>query len=386
MLRTAAALSALACVAACTSQADTALQGPHADATPFTLELTEIASGLEFPWGMAALPNGDMLVTEREGRLRILRDGALDDTALSGLPGDIYVDRQGGLLDVALHPGFETNRMVYLSYSQGTSDANQTTVIRATLNEAATALEGVEEVFVSDMPEKRGGAHFGSRILFLNDGSMVVTTGDGYRWMDEAQDTGNHFGKVLRMSDTGEPLPDNPFYDEGGAARYVWTYGHRNVQGAAYDPDTGILYTHEHGPKGGDELNIIQAGTNYGWPEITYGVDYDGTIISSETEMDGMAQPETYWVPSIAPSGMLFYTGEAYPGWQGDLLIGAMQGPAGRKLVRVDLDEAGRVLGREDLLTDVGEGYRDVEVGTDGKLYLATIDIDGKIYRADIVE
>ncbi|MEL6754299.1 MAG: PQQ-dependent sugar dehydrogenase, partial [Pseudomonadota bacterium] len=317
---------------------------------------------------------------------RILRDGALDDTPLTGLPGDIYVDRQGGLLDVALHPDFAANRMVYLSYSQGDSDSNRTVIVRGTLNEAATGLEGVEEVFAAHTPEKRGGAHFGSRIGFLNDGSMIVTTGDGYRWMDMAQDTSSHFGKVLRMTDTGEPLPDNPFFDQGGPAQYVWSYGHRNVQGLAYNPETGILYAHEHGPKGGDELNIIEPAVNYGWPEITYGVDYDGTIISSDTARDGMAQPETHWVPSIAPSGMLFYTGDTYPEWNGDLLIGAMQGPAGRKLVRVDLDDAGQVIGREDLLADVGEGYRDVEIGADGKLYLATIDIDGKIYRADIAE
>ncbi|MEO0816404.1 MAG: PQQ-dependent sugar dehydrogenase [Pseudomonadota bacterium] len=385
MLRTAAALSSLLLASACAGAADTPPATPEAP-SDLSLELTEIATGLEFPWGMAALPSGDMLVSEREGRLRILRAGTLDPTPLEGLPDDIYVNRQGGLLDVALHPDFQTNGMVYLSYSQGDSDSNQTTIIRGTLNDGATALENVEQVFSAHMPEKRGGAHFGSRIVFMNDGAMIVTTGDGYRWMDLAQDPTSHFGKVLRMTDTGEPLPDNPFFDQGGPAQYVWTYGHRNVQGAAYNPATGMLYTHEHGPKGGDELNIIEAGTNYGWPEITYGVDYDGSIISSETEMEGMAQPATYWVPSIAPSGMLFYTGEAYPGWQGDLLIGAMQGPAGRKLVRVELDEAGQVVGREDLLADLGEGYRDVEIGADGKLYLATIDIDGKIYRADIAE
>lgn len=385
MLRTATAICALLLAAACTSQADTAETTP-AEATGFTLELTEVASDLEFPWGMAALPSGDMLVTEREGRLRILRDGTLDPEPITGLPGDIYVDRQGGLLDVALHPDFETNRMVYLTYSQGTSDSNRTTLIRGILNEAATALEGVEEVFAAHTPEKQGGGHFGSRIAFMSDRSLIVTTGDGFRWMDNTQETDNHFGKVLRMSDDGQPLPDNPFYDQGGPARFVWTIGHRNVQGLAYSPDTGILYAHEHGPKGGDELNIIEPGTNYGWPIITYGVNYDGTIITDETEREGLAQPETYWVPSIAPSGMVYYTGETYPGWKGDLLIGAMQGPAGRKLVRIELDEAGQFVGREDLLTEVGEGYRDVEIGADGKLYLATIDIDGKIYRTDIAE
>ncbi|MEM9739576.1 MAG: PQQ-dependent sugar dehydrogenase [Pseudomonadota bacterium] len=385
MPRAAAALSSLVCAVACAGATDLGPPTTESD-SGISLELTEVATGLEFPWGMAALDNGDMLVTEREGRLRILRKGVLDPTPIIGLPDDIYVDRQGGLLDVALHPDFRANRIVYLSYSQGDSDSNRTVLIRGTLNDAATMLDSVEEIFAAHTPEKRGGAHFGSRILFLADGSLVTTTGDGYRWTDLAQDTSSHFGKVLRMTDTGEPLPDNPFFDEGGPAAYVWTYGHRNIQGAAYNRETGILYAHEHGPKGGDELNIIKPATNYGWPEITYGVDYDGSIISSKTEMAGMAQPATYWVPSIAPSGMLFYTGDAYPAWKGDLLIGAMQGPAGRKLVRVDLDESGQVIGREDLLAEIGEGYRDLEIGSDGMLYLATIDIDGKIYRADIAQ
>lgn len=376
------ALPALALLSGCASEADTSPTA--AEPTQMTLELTEIATELEFPWGMAALPGGDLLVTEREGRLRILRDDVLHGTPISGLPDDIYVDRQGGLFDVALHPDFAANRMVYISYAQGTSDSNQTTVIRGTLNDGATALEGVEEIFVAEMPEKQGGAHFGGRIGFDNTGALILTTGDGFRWMDETQDVDNHFGKVLRMTDTGEPLADNPFYDQGGPARYVVSYGHRNVQGMAYDESRDILYTHEHGPKGGDELNIIAPGTNYGWPVITYGVNYDGTIITDETEREGMAQPDMKWVPSIAPSDMVLYEGDAYPGWQGDLLIGAMQGPAGRKLVRVDLDENGQVVGREDLLTEAEEGYRTLEVGAGGKLYLGTIDVDGKIYRLDV--
>ncbi|MEM1106050.1 MAG: PQQ-dependent sugar dehydrogenase [Pseudomonadota bacterium] len=385
MIRTAAALSCLTLAAACNVAADVPAPTPEV-ASDLSLTLTEVASGLEFPWGLAALPGGDLLVTEREGRLRILRGGALDAAPLGGLPEDIYVDRQGGLLDVALHPDFDTNRMVYLTYSQGDREANRTVVIRGALNSEATALEGVEEIFAAHMPEKTGGAHFGSRIAFLPDGALIVTTGDGYRWMDEAQVRESHFGKVLRMTDTGAPLPDNPFFDEGGPAQHVWSLGHRNVQGLAFNPDAGLLYAHEHGPKGGDELNIIQAGTNYGWPEITYGVDYDGSIISPDTQAEGLAQPETYWVPSIAPSGMIYYTGDRYPAWQGDLLIGAMQGPAGRKLVRVDLDEAGQVIGREDLLVDAGEGYRDLEVASDGALYLATVEFDGKIYRLDLAE
>ena len=381
------ALPALMLAAACSSEADhTPADTPNITPTQFTPTLSLVAENVEFPWGMAALPDGNMLVTEREGRLRILRDGILDGEPLTGLPEDILVERQGGLLDVELHPDFATNRLVYLTYAQGTVESNHTTVLRGRLNEAETGLEGVEEIFSSQVPEKEGGVHFGSRMAFMNDGSLIVTLGDGYRWMDKAQDLTSHFGKIIRISDTGEPMPDNPFFDQGGPARYIWSYGHRNVQGLTYDPERGILYAHEHGPKGGDELNIIEPGVNYGWPEITYGVNYDGSIITTETEAEGMAQPETYWVPSIAPSGMVLYTGEEYPGWQGDLLIGAMQGPDGRKLVRIDLDENGQVLGREDLLEDVQEGFREVAVGTDGTIYLGTIDIDGKIYRLDVGE
>lgn len=369
-------------LAACSSQADSA---PAADATPYSLELTEIAEGLEFPWGMAFLPSGDMLVTEREGRLRVIRDGTLDPDPVAGAPQDAYVSNQGGYLDVILHPDFAANRRVYMSYAQGTQDDNRTAVIRARLNEDASALENVEEIFASEVPGKRGGAHFGSRLQFLDDGTLLVTLGDGFRWMDEAQDPANHFGKIVRLTEDGAPAPGNPDLGEG-ADPAVYTYGHRNVQGIAYDGGRDIVYAHEHGPKGGDELNIITPGTNYGWPEITYGVNYDGTIITPETEAEGMAQPEMKWVPSIAPSGMELYSGDVYPGWQGDLFIGAMNGPAGQKLVRVDLDEAGQVTGREDLLADEAIPFRDVVQGPDGKLYLATAELDGRIFRLDIAE
>ena len=369
-------------LAACSSQADSA---PAAEATPYSLELTEIATGLEFPWGMAYLPSGDMLVTEREGRLRIIRNGTLDPEPVAGTPQDAYISNQGGYLDVILHPDFADNRLVYMSYAQGTQEDNRTAVIRARLSEDAGTLENVEEIFASDVPGKRGGAHFGARLQFLDDGTLLVTLGDGFRWMDEAQDPANHFGKIVRLTEDGAPAPGNPeLGDDADPA--VYTYGHRNVQGIAYDAGRGIVYAHEHGPKGGDELNIITPGTNYGWPEITYGVNYDGTIITPDTEAEGMAQPAMKWVPSIAPSGMELYGGDVYPGWQGDLFIGAMNGPAGQKLVRVDLDADGQVAGREDLLADEGIPFRDVVEGPDGKLYLATAELDGRIFRLDIAE
>ncbi|MEO1787428.1 MAG: PQQ-dependent sugar dehydrogenase [Pseudomonadota bacterium] len=363
---------------------------PSASATnassTFAPAVTEIASGLEFPWGIAVLPNGDMLVTEREGRLRLIRDGALVESPVGGAPSDALVLRQGGYLDVALHPAFETNRLVYMSYSKGTEDENHTVLARGTLSEDSMSLEGVEEIFAANMPGKKRGLHFGSRIEFLNDGTMLVGLGDGFSWMDEAQNTANHFGKVVRLNDDGTPAADNPFTDTEGADPAVFTYGHRNVQGLAYDSERDIIYAHEHGPKGGDELNILTAGTNYGWPEITYGVNYDGSVITGETEKEGMAQPVVKWVPSIAPSGMVLYTGDVYPGWTGDLFIGAMNGPAGRKLVRVDLDDNGQPLGTEEIELGDGLGFRDVVHGADGHLYLATSDLDGAIYRIDIAE
>lgn len=374
--------SVLILAAACTGAADT-VETAEAPPSEMELTLTEVATGLEFPWGMALLPSGDMLVTEREGRLRILRGGELDLEPITGTPDDVYVDRQGGYLDIITDPDFSDNRLIYMSYSQGTREDNRTAVIRARLNEAATALENVEEIFASNVPGKQGGAHFGSRLQFLDDGTLLVTLGDGFRWMEESQTPENHFGTIVRINPDGSVPDGNPFADRGGAAAKVWTYGHRNVQGIAYDAERDIVYAHEHGPKGGDELNIIEPGTNYGWPEITYGVNYDGTIITTETAKEGMAQPEVKWVPSIAPSGMVLYSGDVYPGWQGDLFLGAMNGPEGQKLVRIDLDDAGQVAGKEDLLADQRIAFRDVTVGADGKLYLATADLDGRIFRLD---
>lgn len=378
-------LSALAVLglAACGASNDRAVADTTSAPTDGDLTLTRIAGDLTFPWAMAFLPNGDMLVTERDGRLRILRDGTLDPEPIANTPDDVHVDRQGGYLDVILARDFETSRTLFMSYSQGTDDSNRTAVIRARLNDDATALENVEEIFASHVPEKRGGAHFGSRLFEMPDGSLIITLGDGFRWMDEAQDLSNDFGKVVRINTDGSVPEDNPFVGQDGARPEIYSYGHRNVQGIAYDAERGLLYTHEHGPKGGDELNVMVPGTNYGWPEITYGVNYDGTIITEATEKPGMAQPAMKWVPSIAPSGMELYTGDVYPGWTGDLFIGAMNGPDGQKLVRVDRDEEGNIAGREDLFADAGIPFRDVVQGPDGKLYLATADMDGVIYRLD---
>jgi len=252
-------------IAACSGETT---RVPAAETTVTGLKLTEAADGLSFPWAMAFLPSGDMLVTERDGRLRVIRDGSLDPEPLANTPQDVLVENQGGYLDLALDPGFAENRRIYMSYAQGTAEENRTAVIRARLNEEATALENVTEIFASDVPEKKGGLHFGSRLAFLQDGTLLVTLGDGFRWMDEAQNPANHFGSIIRIHSDGSAPGDNP--DLGSeAAPEIWSYGHRNVQGLVIDDARGRVYAHEHGPKGGDELNLIEPGTNYGWPEIT---------------------------------------------------------------------------------------------------------------------
>ena len=344
------------------------------------LKLSPIASGLEFPWGLAELPNGDLLVTEREGRLRYVQAGELRSEPVSGLPTDILVAGQGGLLGIVLDPSFDTNRTLYLSYSKEMAESNTTAVIRATLNADASELENVTEIFSATPRET--AYHYGSRLAFLPDGSLLITLGDGYRYMEEAQTVSNLHGKIARILPDGSLPEGNPSLD--GAHPALWSYGHRNVQGLIYHPESGKVFAHEHGPKGGDEINIIEPGKNYGWPLITYGINYDGSIITNETEAPGLKQPVVKWVPSIAPSGMAVVVTPAFGDWQGDLLVGAMNGPRGLKLVRVDLDESGSVLGTEDLLEDLEIAYRDV-ISTPNGVYLATADLDGMVYRLDPV-
>lgn len=371
------ASAALALLAACGQAPAEAPAPTSAEAAPSAVAhaYDTVAEGLEFPWGMAFLPNGDMLVTEREGRLRIIRDGALDPTPIANTP-EALVERQGGYLSIALDPDFETNRIVFLSYSSGTPEANQTVIHRARLSDDATALEDGADIF-GVTPLKRSGFHFGSRFAFLPDGTMLVSFGDGGRYQDEAQNLENHLGTIIRLNRDGSVPPDNPFIGVEGAQPEIFSYGHRNVQGMVYDPATGVIWTHEHGPKGGDELNRVEAGKNYGWPVITYGINYDGTIITEATEAPGMEQPVVHWTPSIAVCGLALYGGDAFPQWKGDLLVGAL---AGMEVRRVDL-ENGEVVGQESLFKDLDARVRDVIVGPDGFIYLALDDIDGRIVR-----
>lgn len=365
---------------ACAGQAPA--PSPEADGSLMSnsgLRLVPVATELEFPWAMAELPDGSLLVTEREGRLRRIADDRLVEEPVSGLPEDILIEGQGGLLGLTLAPDFETSRTLFFSYSKNMGDTNTTAVARATLSEDASTLEQVTEIFQGAVRET--AYHFGGRLAVLDDGSLIVTLGDGYRYMDEAQNPDNLHGAIARIWPDGRIPDDNPF-TSGGGDPALFSYGHRNVQGLFIDHTRAKIWAHEHGPKGGDELNLLEPGANYGWPAITYGINYDGTVITDKTAAPEMQQPVFKWVPSIAPSGMTLVRTAAFPDWQNDLLIGAMNGPKGQKIVRIDLDAAGQVEGSEDLLQDLGLGFRDV-LSTDTALYAATNDLDGTVYRIE---
>ena len=337
-----------------------------------------VARGLEHPWGLAFLPDGRLLVTERPGRLRIVAaDGTLG-APIEGVPA-VDARGQGGLLDVALDPALASNRRVYLSYAEkGTgsrSGTNGTAVARG-------RLEGnrlVDATVIFRQHDKHPStAHFGSRLVFDREGRLFVTLGDRFSRRDDAQDLASHVGKVVRIQADGKVPPDNPFTDRRDARPEIWSYGHRNVQGAALHPRTGELWTHEHGPQGGDELNIVLPGRNHGWPIVSHGAEYgSGRPIGEGKTKPGIEAPLHTWVPSIAVSGMAFLTSDRYPGWQNNLFIGALRGQA---LVRLELDGR-RVTREERLLTDLGERIRDVRQGPDGWLYLLTDSDDGRVLR-----
>lgn len=343
----------------------------------FTVEV--IADGLAFPWSIAFLPSGDMLVAEREGNLRVIdAEDGLREAAIAGLPDDLLVERQGGLMDIALAPDFETSRLVYFTYAEGTVEANRTALARGVLNADLTAFENVEDLFRVNIDKARG-FHFGGRILFNDDGTLFLTLGDGGRTLEEAQNPQNHLGTVVRLNLDGSTPADNPQIE--GAAEGVFSYGHRNVQGIDRNPQTGSVWTHEHGPRGGDELNILIPGANFGWPTVSYGINYDGSILTLEREREEFVGPLWYWTPSIAPSGMAFYDGDQFEAWQGDLFVSAL---AGYKIERLEMD-GDRVIGAEDLLVDREQRYRDVRVGPDGALYLLVDDYEGQVLRLEHV-
>ena len=329
-----------------------------------------VVDGLEVPWSMAFLPGGDMLVTERPGRLRIVRDGLLLPNPVAGTP-EVHAQGQGGMLDVVPHPDFADNRLIYLSYSKPNEGGSTTSVIRARFEN--DRLTDVEEVFEAD---SQGRGHYGSRLAFDAEGYLYITVGDrqippsGDLEAHPAQDISNSHGTVNRIHDDGRIPADNTFVGHAGAHPAIWSYGHRNQQGLVIHPETGDVWATEHGPQGGDELNLIEAGSNYGWPVVGYGVNYrSGSAIHEGTHREGMTPPAHFWVPSIATSGLMVYTGDQFPEWKGSIFSGGL---SGQQIARLTLD--GQNVTREETLFQYNGRIRDIRQGPDGYIYVAIED------------
>jgi len=362
---------------------------------PFIINTHEIAQvrvvvvtrGLSHPWGMAFLPDGDMLVTEREGRLRMIRDGVLDPEPIDGVP-EVLARGLSGLMDVALHPEFTDNRLVYLSYTRSLGEREATVaLIRGRLD--GMTLRDVEDVFVA---EPWGGSTASARIAFAPDGLLYMTVGGAFgvgAGAGRAQDPSSHAGKLLRLRDDGSVPDDNPFVGRPGYQPEIFSMGHRNQQGLAFHPETAALWATEHAVQGGDELNVIESGKNYGWPVVSYGRQYNGPRVTERFWQDGMEEPVVFWVPSIAPSGLTFYTGDRFPAWKGNLFVGSlMTGRIGRTghLERIVFTENGEELRREWLLTELKQRIRDVRQGPDGLIYVLTEANRAALLRLEPVE
>lgn len=334
-----------------------------------------VAEGLVRPWSMAFLPDGDMLITEKPGRLRVLGEGRLLEDPVAGLP-PVFAEGQGGLLDVVVHPDYKQNQLIYLSYSKPLEDGESTTaVVRGRYTDGS--LSDVEELFLA---QSRGRGHYGSRLAFDGEGHLFITVGDrqvapeGDLEAHPAQDVSNHHGVVIRLNEDGSVPQDNPFVGQKGALPEIWSYGHRNAQGLVVDQSNGDVWITEHGPQGGDELNLIEPGKNYGWPVIGYGVNYrSGSAIHGATHADGMEQPEKVWVPSTGVSGLALYEGDAFPNWSGHLLAGGLSG----KLISLLELEGQEVVREETLVSGIGR-VRDVRIGPDGLIYVALDNRDGE--------
>jgi glucose/arabinose dehydrogenase len=346
------------------------------------IRVVPVVTGLSHPWSLAFLPDGSMLVTEREGRLRVIRDGVLDPTPVSGVPA-VFARVLGGLLEVALHPRFAENRLVYLSYSKaGENNLSTTALARGRFD--GTSLTGVADIFVANSWSK-SNTNYGGRIAFDRDGFVYLAVGERQE-QDRAQQPGDHGGKVLRLRDDGAVPGDNPFIGRAGHAPEIYSMGHRSPQGLAMHPDTGAIWENEHGPLGGDELNIVLPGRNYGWPLVTFGTDYDGSKVSDATWRADLEAPFVYWVPSIAVSGLAFYTADQIPAWKGNVFVGAMFEGRTRgtgHLQRIVINEAGRPINREPLLTELRQRIRDVRQGPDGLLYVLTDEDAGAVLRIE---
>ncbi|MFZ6665953.1 PQQ-dependent sugar dehydrogenase [Peijinzhouia sedimentorum] len=357
-------LIAIPVIMACS---DTISNGPpstekEVEAQSFRVDT--IATDLKNPWGMAWLPDGRMLFTERSGEIRVVQNGKLTEDRISGVP-EVYARGQGGLLDIKLHPNYAENGWIYISYSSPNPDGDgaNTAIMRAKLQ--GNAFVNQEKLFQAT-PYSTRGQHYGSRIVFDDNGYMFFSVGERGQ-MENAQNLGNHSGKIHRLHDDGRVPTDNPFVGNDAAMPSIWSYGHRNPQGMIRDASTGTIWAHEHGPRGGDELNIVEKGKNYGWPEISYGINYNGTILTEYQEKEGMEQPVHQWTPSIAPCGMAHYTGDQFPAWKGNLFVGAL---SFRYLARVVVN-GNSFVEEEKLLDQIGR-VRAVEQGPDGYIYVAT--------------
>ncbi|MGE0211599.1 MAG: PQQ-dependent sugar dehydrogenase [Parvibaculaceae bacterium] len=337
-----------------------------------------VTDKLSEPWGLAFLPDGRMIVTEKGGTLRIVSDKGEVGEPIAGVPK--VDDRgQGGLLDVAPHPQFADNRFIYVSFSEPGEGGNSTAVARGKLSADEKSLEDVKVIF-SQKPKLPSTKHFGSRLVFDGKGHLFITTGERSepQFREQSQELSSHLGKVIRVNEDGSVPDDNPFVGKADALPEIWSYGHRNIQAAAINPATGALWEIEHGPKGGDEINIAEAGKNYGWPVVSHGVNYDGSPVGTgQKQAEGMVDPLYQWTPVIAPSGMIFYNGELFPDWQGNLFVGGLAATA---LVRLELD-GDKVVHEERLLEDLGMRVRDVVQGPEGAIYLLTDESNGAILR-----
>lgn len=350
--------------------------------TPNSFKQVTVAKDLERPWGMAWLPDGAILITERVGRVKILRNGSLEQIAIAEIP-NLFVSGQAGLMDISLHPRFAQNNLVYLTYSSGNFQSNHTSILRAKFDGKALV---EPQVIFEVTPSKSGNQHFGSRIVWLPDDTMLIAIGDGGNpplqldgelIRNQAQKLNSQLGKVLRLKDDGSIPSDNPFVKTAGANPAIWSYGHRNIQGLFADPISKQVWSTEHGSRGGDELNLIEAGENYGWPVVTFSQEYTGGKISKEVSRPNMVDPKLVWTPAIAPSGLLLYRGNIFPNWEGNLFAGGL---VSKSVVRIKI-EGNKTIVQETI--PVGQRVRDVRQGKDGFIYILTDEQAGQLIRLE---
>jgi aldose sugar dehydrogenase len=376
-------LPALFALAATPAVAQVDISGPPPEAEGW--RFTTVVEGLRHPWGMTWLPDGRLLITAKHGTLHVLENERLEEISLQGLP-KVFNGRQGALMDIALHPRFGENRLVYMTMATGTEQENRTILVRGTLDGSGRTISRFETLFRVE-PAKSGGQHFGSRLLWLPDGTLLMSIGDGGNppqriggmlARDQAQNLGSHLGSIVRLTEDGKPPSDNPFVNRQNARAEIWTIGNRNIQGLARDPDSGRVWANEHGPRGGDEINLIERAANYGWPRHTFGRDYRTRLPIGEKHVEGIVYPKVVWTPATAPSGLVYYTGDRFPRWRGSLFSGGL---ASEDIRRIALDRNGNVTGQERLSFEWR--IRDVRQGPDGFLYALTDEQNGRLLRIE---